>query len=222
MPPTFCAETTATAVLHVLLRSFLLSQGVRASYIKPVQAGSPSDASFVSRHAGDACRISTLFDYTDPVSPHLAAARDGTVTPDDDIVEAVVRDIKQALSGDGLGGGGREEREGGAGNLVLVEAAGGVLSPAPSGSLQADAFRAMRLPVLLIGDGKLGGIGATLSALESLRTRGYSVLGVALIAQGLRAGDAGAAVVGVVLVLVLSFVGVDIELCVRRMCTVRV
>lgn len=70
------------------------------------------------------------------------------------------------------------------GNLVLVEAAGGVLSPAPSGSLQADAFRPMRLPVLLVGDGKLGGIGGTLSALESLRMRGYSVLGIALIRSG--------------------------------------
>lgn len=138
----------------------------------------------MSRHVGGACRTSVLFDYTDPVSPHLAAARDGTVTPDTDIVEAIVKEVKEALrAGDGDGGGGQRE-VGSGGNLVLVEAAGGVLSPAPSGSLQADAFRPMRLPVLLVGDGKLGGIGATLSALESLRTRGYSVLGIALIAQG--------------------------------------
>lgn len=142
----------------------------------------------MSRHVGDACRTSVLFDYTDPVSPHLAAARDGAITPDTDIVEAVVKSVKEALRGGGGGGGGGngdgERGVGNSGNLVLVEAAGGVLSPAPSGSLQADAFRPMRLPVLLVGDGKLGGIGATLSALESLRTRGYSVLGIALIAQG--------------------------------------
>lgn len=167
---------------------FVLLQDLRASYIKPVQAGSPSDASFVSRHVGGACRTSVLFDYTDPVSPHLAAARDGAVTPDTDVVEAVVKSVKEALRGGDSGGG--EQGVGNSGNLVLVEAAGGVLSPAPSGSLQADVFRPMRLPVLLVGDGKLGGIGATLSALESLRTRGYSVLGIALIAAGesLRAG----------------------------------
>ena len=166
-------------------------KGLRGSYIKPVQAGSPSDSSFVSRHVGEACHTSVLFDYTDPVSPHLAAARDGIVTPDTDMVEAVVKSVKEALRGgdrDGGGGGsGNDDGDrgvGNSGNLVLVEAAGGVLSPAPSGSLQADAFRPMRLPVLLVGDGKLGGIGATLSALESLRTRGYSVLGIALIAQG--------------------------------------
>lgn len=151
----------------------------------------------MSNHVGVACHTSVLFDYTDPVSPHLAAARDGAVTPDTDIVEAVVKSVKEALRGgdrDGGGGGGGngggngngdgDRGVGNSGNLVLVEAAGGVLSPAPSGSLQADAFRPMRLPVLLVGDGKLGGIGATLSALESLRTRGYSVLGIALIAQG--------------------------------------
>lgn len=151
------------------------------SYIKPVQAGSPSDASFVSRHAGGRCRTSTLFDFTDPVSPHLAAVRDGAVIPDADLISALVDDIKSSLL---HGAGSGSCAEGGHGRLVVVEAAGGVLSPAPSGSLQADAFRPLRLPVLLVGDGKLGGIGATLSALESLRTRGYSVLGVVLIASG--------------------------------------
>lgn len=151
------------------------------SYIKPVQAGSPSDASFVSRHAGGRCRTSTLFDFTDPVSPHLAAVRDGAVIPDADLISALVDDIKSSLLHGADSG---NCAEGSHGRLVVVEAAGGVLSPAPSGSLQADAFRPLRLPVLLVGDGKLGGIGATLSALESLRTRGYSVLGVALIASG--------------------------------------
>ncbi|CAN0035261.1 unnamed protein product, partial [Ectocarpus sp. 4 AP-2014] len=179
-----------TVITAGLLRAAAL-QGLRASYIKPVQAGSPSDAVFVSRHsnvgaaaaaaagkpggvAPPLCRTSTLFDYTDPVSPHLAAERDGgKIASDTEIVEAIVDEVKAIL-------------------LVLVEAAGGVLSPAPSGSLQADTFRPMRLPVLLVGDGKLGGIGATLSALESLRTRGYSVLGIALLAQDENLGNADA------------------------------
>lgn len=131
------------------------------------------------------CRVSTLFDYTDPVSPHLAAERDGGyIASDTDVVEAIVEEIKSALLSDCASSSNTTSSSPTSGNLVLVEAAGGVLSPAPSGSLQADAFRPMRLSVLLVGDGKLGGIGATLSALESLRTRGYSVLGIALFAQG--------------------------------------
>ncbi|CAM9287981.1 unnamed protein product, partial [Hapterophycus canaliculatus] len=199
-----------TVITAGLLRSAAL-QGYRASYIKPVQAGSPSDASFISHHASGAGddagptappplhRVSTLYDYTDPVSPHLAAERDGGhIASDTDIVEAIVEEVRSIFASGGGGGG--EKADGSSsthpsppsspGNLVLVEAAGGVLSPAPSGSLQADAFRPMRLPVLLVGDGKLGGIGATLSALESLRTRGYSVLGIALFAQGARLGSA--------------------------------
>jgi dethiobiotin synthetase/adenosylmethionine--8-amino-7-oxononanoate aminotransferase len=59
--------------------------------------------------------------------------------------------------------------------LSIVETAGGVLSPGPSGTPQADIYRSLRLPVVLVGDRKLGGIAATISAAESLKMRGYDV-----------------------------------------------
>jgi dethiobiotin synthetase/adenosylmethionine--8-amino-7-oxononanoate aminotransferase len=49
------------------------------------------------------------------------------------------------------------------------------LSPAPSGNSQADLFRPLRLPTLLVGDYHLGGIGTTISAYESLKLRGYDI-----------------------------------------------
>lgn len=61
-----------------------------------------------------------------------------------------------------------------------METAGGVLSPGPSGTTQADLYRPLRLPVLLIGDSKLGGISCTISAFESLHLRGYDVDSVVL------------------------------------------
>jgi bifunctional dethiobiotin synthetase / adenosylmethionine---8-amino-7-oxononanoate aminotransferase len=61
-------------------------------------------------------------------------------------------------------------------SAAIVETAGGVLSPAPSGSSQADLYRPLRLPVILVGDYHLGGIATTTSAYESLRVRGYDVL----------------------------------------------
>jgi dethiobiotin synthetase/adenosylmethionine--8-amino-7-oxononanoate aminotransferase len=61
-------------------------------------------------------------------------------------------------------------------DVCIIETAGGVLSPAPSGSSQADLYRDMRLPAVLVGDYHLGGIGATISAYESLRIRGYDLL----------------------------------------------
>lgn len=66
------------------------------------------------------------------------------------------------------------------GGYALLETAGGILSPAPSGTLQADLYRPLRLPVVLIGDSKLGGIATTISAFESLHVRGYDVDAVML------------------------------------------
>lgn len=67
--------------------------------------------------------------------------------------------------------------------VAIVETAGGVLSPAPSGSSQADLYRPLRLPTLLVGDYNLGGIGTTISAWESLHIRGYDVSAVGVFAE---------------------------------------
>lgn len=64
--------------------------------------------------------------------------------------------------------------------VAVVETAGGVLSPAPSGSVQADLYRPLRLPALLVGDHRLGGIGTTISSWESLHLRGYDMSSVLL------------------------------------------
>jgi bifunctional dethiobiotin synthetase / adenosylmethionine---8-amino-7-oxononanoate aminotransferase len=66
------------------------------------------------------------------------------------------------------------------GRYAVVETAGGVLSPTPSGSLQAELYRELRLPTILVGDSKLGGIASTISAFESLHVRGYDVDSVVL------------------------------------------
>ncbi|KAM3081711.1 hypothetical protein ACMFMG_005161 [Clarireedia jacksonii] len=57
--------------------------------------------------------------------------------------------------------------------MIIVEGAGGVHSPTPSGTSQLDALRPLRLPIFLVGDSNLGGISGTISAWESLHIRGY-------------------------------------------------
>jgi len=59
--------------------------------------------------------------------------------------------------------------------VILLETAGGVHSPTPSGSSQADLYRPLRLPIFLVADSKLGGISSTISAFESLHIRGYDL-----------------------------------------------
>lgn len=58
---------------------------------------------------------------------------------------------------------------------LFVETAGGVHSPGPSGTTQADLFAPLRAPVILVGDAKLGGISQTIAAFESLKVRGYDI-----------------------------------------------
>ncbi|KAJ0592034.1 putative dethiobiotin synthase, Adenosylmethionine--8-amino-7-oxononanoate transaminase [Helianthus annuus] len=100
----------------------------------------------------------TIYAWNEAISPHLASEREG------------------ALVGD-------EEGQGSV--LSLVETAGGVASPGSSGSLQCDLYRPFRLPSILVGDGKLGGISGTISAYESLTIRGYDVVAIVLEDHGL-------------------------------------
>ena len=45
--------------------------------------------------------------------------------------------------------------------------------------------RPFRLPAILVGDGRLGGISGTISAYETLKLRGYDVVALVLEDQGL-------------------------------------
>jgi bifunctional dethiobiotin synthetase / adenosylmethionine---8-amino-7-oxononanoate aminotransferase len=63
---------------------------------------------------------------------------------------------------------------------AFIETAGGVLSPGPNGTSQADLYRPLRLPIVLVADSRLGGISSSLSAFESLHVRGYDVHSVLL------------------------------------------
>ncbi|WEW58247.1 hypothetical protein PRK78_003715 [Emydomyces testavorans] len=138
----------------------------RLWFLKPVSTGSLEEADdrHISRFAKG---ISTkcLYQFDEPVSPHLAA-RQKLCPHDGEILEAVSKTLNNWA------------REGPC--IVLVETAGGVLSPGPNGSLQADLYRPLRLPVVLVGDSRLGGVSASISAYESLAIRGYDVEGVVL------------------------------------------
>lgn len=147
-------------------------------YLKPVSTGPDNEADnkHISRYAPRALS-KCLKQYSQPLSPHLAAKIDepdhvphkriGKIDSND---KSFVQKVKDALAGH-LRSGGR---------YAIVETAGGVLSPAPSGSVQADVYRPLRLPVVLVGDPKLGGIATTISAFESLHLRGYDVQSVLL------------------------------------------
>jgi len=66
------------------------------------------------------------------------------------------------------------------GDLLLVETAGGVLSPMSATTTMADFVSHFRLPVILVTQNYLGSINHTLLSIETLRTRGIHILGVVM------------------------------------------
>lgn len=80
----------------------------------------------------------TLFAWEEAVSPHLAAEREsGRVVGDSKVIETLGKCLRDGLESE-IERGKREI-------LCIVETAGGVASPGPSGSLQCDLYRQVNL-----------------------------------------------------------------------------
>lgn len=162
-----------TIVSTALLKAIMAKNKVApesACYIKPVSTGNimEADTMHIQKYA-NGIDATCLYQFNDPVSPHLAAKKLGIIPENSKIVDLIrcflaekSNSILQTVQSQNC--------------WVLVETAGGVLSPGPSGTVQADIYRPLRLPVVLIGDSNLGGISSTISSFESLCIRGFDVV----------------------------------------------
>lgn len=147
--------------------------GKKVWYLKPISTGpeAESDVSYVERNAADhldRIRTANLYQYREPVSPHLARqlAPDLAYPKTNDHLLTKIRQYVESCSSNGSGS-------------IYLETAGGVHSPSLHAPLtQIDSLRPLRLPTLLVASPHLGGISTTLSAYESLVTRGYTIEGV--------------------------------------------
>ncbi|KAJ5557018.1 hypothetical protein N7494_000933 [Penicillium frequentans] len=153
-------------IVSTVLCNAVQRQKQRAAFLKPVSTGALDDAD--NRHLeryGAGALTKCLYQFDEPVSPHLAA-KSKTIPRDEDLLAS----IHQTLSGWA-----RSDID-----FALVETAGGVHSPGPNGNSQADLYRPLRLPIVLVADSRLGGISSSISAYESLLIRGYDVQSVLL------------------------------------------
>ncbi|XP_038878691.1 bifunctional dethiobiotin synthetase/7,8-diamino-pelargonic acid aminotransferase, mitochondrial [Benincasa hispida] len=121
----------------------------------------------------------TMYAWKEAVSPHLAAERESGLVDDALVLQSLQSCLTSGLAASGESEGAKTRA------MCLVETAGGVASPGPSGSLQCDLYRPFRLPCLLVGDGRLGGISGTISAYETLKLRGYDVSAIIFADSGL-------------------------------------
>ncbi|WFD33167.1 hypothetical protein MSPP1_004225 [Malassezia sp. CBS 17886] len=143
------------------------------AYLKPVSTGpaGDADAHHIATYAPHVS-TDTLLQFASPVSPHVAARGVAGIpaAAGDAAIAAGVRTWMRAQAA----------AAGTRGGAAIVETAGGVHSPGPSGTSQAELLRPLRLPTVLVGSSVLGGISTTRAAFESLLVRGYDVDAVVL------------------------------------------
>ena len=148
--------------------STLLTLGLGGSYWKPIQSGfskigneEQSDSSFVQSFLEDRSVIPESYKLSRPLSPHLAAKLDGTQI-DLEQIYLPAKDIQGPL---------------------IVEGAGGVLVPINDHLMIIDLIKKFNFPTLVVARSSLGTINHTLLTLASLRSRGISILGVAMVGE---------------------------------------
>jgi dethiobiotin synthetase/adenosylmethionine--8-amino-7-oxononanoate aminotransferase len=106
----------------------------------------------------------------------MAVSEEGRAVSDASLLAAITEHLAQFA--DYVAGSTPGFFDKGDSGVALVETAGGVCSPGPSGTLQCDLMRPLRLPAILVGDAKLGGISTTITAMDVLAMRGYDVIAV--------------------------------------------
>jgi dethiobiotin synthetase len=155
------------------------ARGLTVDAFKPVVSGfdpADPDASDPGRLAlalgePDALPRISPRRYRAPLAPNLAARLEGeTLT-----LDGLVDDCRARLA--------RPDRD-----LLLIEGAGGVMSPLTDTATNLDLMVALDLPILLVAGSYLGTVSHVLTALEVIRARGLN-LAALVMSESLDAPD---------------------------------
>jgi dethiobiotin synthase len=154
---------TGTGVGKTAVAAALMVRYRQARYWKPVQTGPEDDTAEVQRLSN--CTRAEVYLHgvrlPDPVSPHLAARRQGTRIG----LDAVTAWTKTA----------------GPDDPWIVEGAGGALVPINESDLMIHLMERLGLPIVVAARSSLGTINHTLLTLEALRARRLAVAGVVMV-----------------------------------------
>ena len=149
-----------TAVTAMLL-AHAQAEGINVRALKPFSTGGGGDEALLASFQKSTLRIN-FFNYPEPIAPWSAARlRKETVT-----MEAVLQPIQEH----------RESCE-----LLLVEGAGGLLTPLGSGFTMADLITELHAEAIVVAANRLGVLNHTLLTVEALRNRGVNDIRVALV-----------------------------------------
>lgn len=159
---------TGTEIGKTYLSAAIVTAACRINHsvhaLKPLMSGfapdayGASDAGILLSALGEKVTPETVSDiclhaFPPPLAPNVAARQLGVEIDDEALLDFCRRGLKTDAG------------------LILVEGAGGVLSPATDDMLQADLIAALDLPAILVTTNYLGAVSHTLTALESLERR---------------------------------------------------
>jgi 8-amino-7-oxononanoate synthase len=154
--------TVAVALLHILA-----TRGIPPIPFKPVETGAtplPADASRLlaaSQRRDISLDVVCPLPFPEPIAP-AAAARNSPIT-----LPGLLGHARKAAS---------------YGGPLVVESAGGLLTPYGHNLTSADLAAALHLPILLVARNGLGTINHTALAVAELRRRNLPLLGIVLVA----------------------------------------
>jgi len=159
-----------THVACALIRA-VLARGLSVDAFKPVVSGfdpadpEASDPGRLAQALGEPAALTRISPrrYRAPLAPNLAARLEAETLR----LEDLVADCEKRLA--------RADRD-----LLLIEGAGGVMSPLTDTATNLDLMVALDLPILLVAGSYLGTISHVLTALEVIRTRGLTVSGIVM------------------------------------------
>ncbi len=143
------------------------ARGLDVAAMKPAQSGhapgEPSDADRLRAAAGadDPAELVCPYSFGPPLAPAVAARVEGRT-----VSLARILDAARALASRHA--------------ALVVEGAGGLLTPLTDSETYADLAVALRLPVLVVARAGLGTVNHTALTCEALRARGLAVHGIVL------------------------------------------
>jgi dethiobiotin synthetase len=140
------------------LCSAILCEALGMDYWKPIQAGDldNSDSIFIKTHVfNPLCTIHReAYRLQVAASPHFAADTEG-----------VIIDRKKIILPK-------------SNNKILVETAGGIMSPLAKNYLNIDLIKQLKLPVIIVSENYLGSINHTLMTVKLLQNAKIPILGI--------------------------------------------
>lgn len=165
-PDTDAGKTWITS--HILKALYKINPS--AMVMKPVQTGAIyKDGKPLSEDIEECCRIAGIeiskedypllvpYLFNKPCSPHLAAELDNATPIDLQKIKKSFKELQKRY------------------DHLLVETAGGILSPLNWNETNADLLNELRLPTIIVAPNKLGAISQTLSTIQVLKSMNTTI-----------------------------------------------